>query len=113
MRIEAQHYDDLLKAYHDSLSEIIKRLLDRIPEKCFHFLHLRTLEIINIQYNPKPFISFFKSELQKYARYGVAISMRQFHLVYDDSETANFNLIKGDEAVPITDILDLKTIEKS
>ncbi|KAG5668326.1 hypothetical protein PVAND_016270 [Polypedilum vanderplanki] len=91
--LRAQHYDDLLKAYHDSLSEIIKDFGSN-PEKLFPF-------------------SALESELQKYARYGVAISIEAIPFsVMDDSETANFNLIKGDEAVPITDIWILKRLKK-
>ncbi|KAG5668327.1 hypothetical protein PVAND_016271 [Polypedilum vanderplanki] len=90
--LRAQHYDDLLKAYHDSLSEIIKDFGSN-PEFLFPF-------------------SALEAELKSFARFGVGMGIESIPFsVMDDNETADMEKIKGDEAVPITDIWILKKLE--
>lgn len=50
--------------------------------------------------------------MKSFARFGVGMGIESIPFsVMDDSETADFDQIKGDEAVPITDIWTLKKLE--
>lgn len=47
--------------------------------------------------------------MKKFGRFGVGMGIESIPFsVMDDSETADMNLIKGDEAIPITEIWKLR-----
>lgn len=53
-----------------------------------------------------------QSELKTFARFGVGMGIESIPFsVMDDDDTADFDQIKGDEAIPITDIWILKKLK--
>ncbi|PSN55206.1 hypothetical protein C0J52_00622 [Blattella germanica] len=78
-------YDQLLKAYHSSLSELL-RDLGSSPDDVFSF-------------------ESFKQELKMYMKFGLGFSLESVPFsVMDESEAANLDLIEGDDAIPIEKI---------
>lgn len=86
------HYDDLLNAYHQSLSEMI-RDLGSDPEELFPYTELQ-------------------KELHEFARFGCGMGIESvpFSLL-DESEVADLDQIKGDQAVPLDNVWILKNIK--
>lgn len=86
------HYDELLKAYHQSLSDMLLDLGSN-PDQLFTFADLQ-------------------KELQEFARFGCGMGIESvpFSLLEED-EVSDLDQIKGDEAIPIETVWILKNIK--
>ncbi|XP_046484171.2 uncharacterized protein [Neodiprion pinetum] len=86
------HYEHLLKTYHDEISRSIS-LLGSNPEKIYPW-------------------DLFRKEVQEYSLHGVnfAIEAVPFSLL-DADEAFDLNIIKGDEAVDISDVWTIEPIK--
>lgn len=91
-QLREKHYDDLLKAYHNSLSDML-RDLGSDPEELFSYADLQ-------------------KELHEYARFGCGMGIESIPFsLLDESEVPDLDQIKGDEAIPIEQVWVLKNIK--
>lgn len=90
--LRESHYEDLLKAYHQSLSEMLTDLGSN-PEELFSYADLQ-------------------KELHEFARFGCGMGIESvpFSLL-DDSDVADLDQIQGDSAIPIEKVWLLKNIK--
>ncbi|XP_055637425.1 uncharacterized protein LOC129776066 isoform X2 [Toxorhynchites rutilus septentrionalis] len=86
------HYEDMLKSYHESLSEML-RDLGSDPEQLFPYFELQ-------------------KEMREFGRFGCGMGMESvpFSLL-DENEVADLDQIQKDEAVPIEGVWKLQKIK--
>ncbi|XP_062559062.1 uncharacterized protein LOC134223866 [Armigeres subalbatus] len=91
-QLREAHYEELLSAYHRSLSDMLRDLGSN-PDELFSFSDLQ-------------------KEMHEFARFGVGMGIESvpFSLL-DESEVPDLDQIKGDEAIPIEVVWILKNIK--
>jgi thiamine kinase-like enzyme len=90
--LREQHYEDLLKAYHRSLTDLIREFGSN-PEFLFPY-------------------SALQNEMKEFARFGVGMGIESVQFsIMDDSQVPDMDAIPEDRAVPITEVWVLKPIE--
>ncbi|XP_058821969.1 uncharacterized protein LOC131683732 [Topomyia yanbarensis] len=86
------HYEDLLNAYHQSLSDMLRDLGSN-PEELFPYSDLQ-------------------KELHEFARFGVGMGIESIPFsLLEEHEVADLDQIQGDTAVPIENVWSLKNIK--
>lgn len=90
--LRENHYDELLKAYHNSLGE--------------------QLQVVGLDVeNVFPYSALLE-EMQQRACFGVAMGIESIPFsVMDDEETGDLDTIQGEEAVDVTTVWKLKPIK--
>lgn len=90
--LRENHYDELLKAYHNSLGE--------------------QLQVVGLDVeNVFPYSALLE-EMQQRASFGVAMGIESIPFsVMDDEETGDLDAIQGEEAVDVTTVWKLKPIK--
>lgn len=85
------HYEDLLKTYHESLSDMLRNL-GSDPEQLFSYSDLQ-------------------KELREFARFGVGMGIESIPFsLLDEGDVSDLDQIQGEEAVPIEKVWLLKKI---
>ncbi|XP_055541041.1 uncharacterized protein LOC129727327 [Wyeomyia smithii] len=90
-KLREEHYEDLLKTYHDSLSDMLRNLGSN-PDELFSYSDLQ-------------------KELREFARFGVGMGIESIPFsLLDENEVSDLDQIQGEEAVPIENVWVLKKI---
>lgn len=91
-QLREEHYEDLLKAYHNSLSDMLRDLGSN-PDELFSYSDLQ-------------------KELHEFARFGVGMGIESIPFsLLDENDVPDLDQIKGTEAVPIDQVWVLKNIK--
>lgn len=92
-QLREQHFDDLLRIYHESACELIAAL-GSDPAVCFPW-------------------SALQDELQAVGYFGVGFAMEAITMsVMPDDEVPDLDCLQGDQAVPLTDIWKIRKFDK-
>lgn len=111
--LRAQHYDDLIKTYHNSLSQLITDFGSN-PEYLFPFsaLEVSNFTLSRFCLSKRLNRCYFQSELKTSFRFGVGMGIESLpFIMMEENETADMDSI-GDEAVTISSVWKLKNLEK-
>lgn len=91
-QLRDEHYEDLLKAYHNSLSDMLRDLGSN-PDELFSYSDLQ-------------------KEMHEFARFGCGMGIESIPFsLLEEHEVPDLDQIKGDEAVPIDQVWVLKNIK--